>query len=54
MSLVICQTFILMKALAKAFHPDLFKDIDPDKDMEEFYQNFMPIKYEGCWFAKYE
>ncbi|WP_276863786.1 ABC transporter substrate-binding protein [Anaerococcus tetradius] len=46
--------FYSYEALAKAFHPDLFKDIDPDKDMEEFYQNFMPIKYEGCWFAKYE
>lgn len=46
--------FYSYEALAKAFHPDLFKDLDPDKDMEEFYKEFMPIDYSGCWYTKYE
>ncbi|WP_297789825.1 ABC transporter substrate-binding protein [uncultured Anaerococcus sp.] len=46
--------FYAYEALAKAFHPDLFRDVDPDADMKEFYQNFMPIEYQGCWFTKYE
>ena len=46
--------FYAYESLAKTFHPDLFDDVDPDADMKEFYDNFMPIEYEGCWFTKYE
>ena len=46
--------FYAYESLAKTFHPDLFEDIDPEADMKEFYKEFMPIDYEGCWFSKYE
>ena len=46
--------FYAYESLAKTFHPDLFDDVDPEADMKEFYDNFMPIEYEGCWFTKYE
>lgn len=46
--------FYAYESLAKTFHPDLFDDVDPEEDMKDFYENFMPIEYEGCWFAKYE
>lgn len=46
--------FYAYESLAKTFHPDLFDDVDPEEDMKDFYENFMPIEYEGCWFTKYE
>lgn len=46
--------FYAYESLAKTFHPDLFDDVDPEEDMKEFYDSFMPIEYEGCWFTKYE
>lgn len=46
--------FYAYESLAKTFHPDLFDDVDPEADMKDFYENFMPIEYEGCWFTKYE
>ncbi|WP_306484141.1 ABC transporter substrate-binding protein [Anaerococcus sp.] len=46
--------FYAYETLAKTFHPELFKDVDPEADMKEFYENFMPIEYQGTWFSKYE
>lgn len=46
--------FYAYETLAKTFHPELFEDIDPEADMEDFYKNFMPIEYQGTWFSKYE
>ncbi len=36
--------------LAKALYPKLFKDIDPDKLHEEFFEKWFGIPYRGIWF----
>ena len=40
--------------LAKLFHPKEFDDLDPDALIKEYFDKFMPIKYQGTWFIKYE
>lgn len=46
--------FYSYESLAKIFNPDDFKNIDPNKDMKNFYNEFFPIEFEGTWFYKYE
>lgn len=46
--------FYSYETLAKIFHSEEFKDVDPDKDIKEYYNKFMPIDFEGTWFVKYE
>lgn len=46
--------FYSYEVLAKIFHADEFKDIDPHKDIKEYYEKFMPIDFEGTWLVKYE
>lgn len=38
--------------LAKLFHPEEFADIDPDALMNEYFDKFMPISFQGTWFIK--
>ena len=46
--------FYAYEYLAKILHPDIYGDLDPDKDLKEFYEKFMPIDLEGTWSYKYE
>ncbi|MFO3717192.1 ABC transporter substrate-binding protein [Anaerococcus sp. ENR1011] len=46
--------FYAYEYLAKTLHPDIYGDLDPDKDLKEFYEKFMPIDLEGTWSYKYE
>lgn len=46
--------FYAYEFLAKTLHPDDYKDLDPDEDLKEFYDKFMPIDLEGTWSYKYE
>ncbi|WP_243342257.1 ABC transporter substrate-binding protein [Anaerococcus sp. AGMB09787] len=46
--------FYSYERLAKIFDPEAFKDLDPEADLKEFYDLFMPIELEGTWFASYE
>ena len=46
--------FYSYEYIAKTLHPEEYKDLDPEKDFEEFYQKFMPIGLEGTWSYKYE
>jgi iron complex transport system substrate-binding protein len=36
--------------MAKWCYPDRFSDIDPIKNMKEFYDRFMPIPLDGTWY----
>lgn len=42
----------LVEYLAKAFHPDLFPDLDPDATMAEFERRFSPVPLTGTWWVK--
>ncbi|WP_257161702.1 ABC transporter substrate-binding protein [Corynebacterium cystitidis] len=46
--------FYSYAVLAKLFHPEEFSDIDPEALMEEYFDKFMPIDYQGTWFVKYD
>jgi iron complex transport system substrate-binding protein len=41
--------FAGIQAFAKWLYPDLFADIDPSADFEEFHNRFMPVDYSGVW-----
>ncbi len=45
------QVFIFscIEALAKYCYPEEFKDLNPEKDLKEYYDRFMPISYSGIW-----
>lgn len=48
-------SFVALQQLAKWFYPEIFKDIDPEKNLKEFHEKFMPIEYSGIWmFGLYE
>lgn len=46
--------FLPIQQFAKWFHPDLFADIDPEKNFEEFYRKFLPVTYKPGYFASLE
>jgi iron complex transport system substrate-binding protein len=35
--------------LAKWFYPDLFKDLDPDKILQEYFENWQHLSFKGKW-----
>lgn len=41
--------FAGIQALAKWFYPDLFADVDPAANFQEFHEQFMPVEYSGVW-----
>lgn len=46
---VIC--FASIQALAKYIYPDHFKELDPEKNLKDFYRRFMPVTYSGTWMT---
>ncbi|WP_141693235.1 ABC transporter substrate-binding protein [Thioclava sp. SK-1] len=43
---------VLIEYLAKAFHPDLFSDLDPAATMTEFQTRFSPIQFDGVFWSR--
>ena len=46
--------FLPIQQFARWFHPDLFADLDPEKNAEEFYRKFLPVTYKPGYFASLE
>ncbi len=46
--------FFPIQQFAKWFHPDLFADLDPEKNFEEFHRKFLPVTYQPGYFASLE
>lgn len=45
--------YVYTEAMAKIIYPDLFEDIDPQTDMENFYQKYLPeLDHTGTFFVK--
>lgn len=38
--------------IAKQLHPDAFTDIDPVESLRRYHEQFLPVKFEGCWMAR--
>ncbi|CCI83063.1 ABC transporter substrate-binding protein [Corynebacterium otitidis] len=43
--------FLAMEWFAKAIHPELFADLDPQADFEELHEEFLPIEAEGTFWT---
>ncbi|MGV8109300.1 MAG: ABC transporter substrate-binding protein [Methanospirillum sp.] len=37
---------------AKALYPDVFSDVDPEANLRDFYDKYMPVKLYGKWFVE--
>ena len=35
--------------LAKMIQPELFADLDPEANLAEFFERFMPVDLDGVW-----
>lgn len=43
--------YIAVEAIAKFLHPDLFKDIDPQADIEQVHKQFTALDYSGVFWV---
>lgn len=41
--------FACLQYIAKWLHPELFKDLNPEENLKEFYNKFMPYPLKGIW-----
>ena len=46
--------FFPIQQFAKWFHPDIFADLDPEKNFEDFHQKFLPVTYKPGYFVSLE
>ncbi|MDD5944564.1 MAG: ABC transporter substrate-binding protein [Clostridia bacterium] len=47
--------YIYTEAFAKMIYPDLFEDIDPQAEMEAFYEKYLPeLDHTGTFFIKWD
>jgi len=44
--------FAFLQYLAKALHPDVFKDVDPEANHRRFYERYLPIKAQGSFMVR--
>ncbi|MFA5032086.1 MAG: ABC transporter substrate-binding protein [bacterium] len=46
--------FVGLEQIVKWLYPDEFKDINPEEDLQEFHNKFMPVPYNGVWMIGLE
>lgn len=44
--------YVYLQYAAKVIHPEKFKDIDPMKNLNEFYEKYLPVKPSGTFMIK--
>ncbi|HWQ67642.1 MAG TPA: ABC transporter substrate-binding protein, partial [Methanospirillum sp.] len=44
--------FAAFQFLAKAMYPEQFKDVDPEKNLKEFFAKYLPVDLSGVWFVE--
>lgn len=45
--------YVYVQYIAKSLYPELFKDIEPKKNLKNFYKKYLPITPEGTFMTKY-
>ncbi len=46
--------YVYTEAIAKMIYPELFEDVDPQKDMEDFYEKYLPeLDHKGTYYIKW-
>nr|WP_113864701.1 ABC transporter substrate-binding protein [Brenneria salicis]NMN92276.1 iron complex transport system substrate-binding protein [Brenneria salicis ATCC 15712 = DSM 30166]RBP67613.1 iron complex transport system substrate-binding protein [Brenneria salicis ATCC 15712 = DSM 30166]RLM32405.1 hypothetical protein BHG07_00840 [Brenneria salicis ATCC 15712 = DSM 30166] len=43
---------VMVEMFAKALYPDLFADLDPQRTLQELYQQFLPIDFSGTYWSQ--
>ncbi|GAB6169364.1 ABC transporter substrate-binding protein [Clostridium carnis] len=46
--------YVYLQYIAKAIHPEKFSDVDPLKNLNEFYKKYLPVKPDGTFMIKEE
>ncbi len=46
--------FAAFEFIAKSLYPDEFKDIDPYKDLQAYYDKFLPYDLSGVWMTQWQ
>jgi iron complex transport system substrate-binding protein len=41
--------FVGLQAFAKWFYPEEFADVDPEANLREFHEKFLPVDFSGVW-----
>jgi ABC-type Fe3+-hydroxamate transport system substrate-binding protein len=44
--------FVYLQYIAKALHPDVFKDVDPIANHQKFYKKYLPVEAVGSFMTK--
>lgn len=45
----------IRNAIAKMIYPELFEDIDPQAEMENFYEKYLPaLDHTGTYYIKWD
>ena len=42
-----------LQFFAKAIHPEVFQDLDPNETLKEFHERFYPVEYTGVWMISW-
>lgn len=45
--------YIFVQFMAKALYPTAFNDVDPQHNLEKFYEEYLPIKADGVFMLKW-
>lgn len=46
--------YVYVEAIAKMIYPELFEDIDPQREMENFYEKYLPeLDHSGTYYIKW-
>lgn len=44
--------FVFLQYIAKALHPELFADVDPQANLDAFFAAYMPIRFDGSYMTR--
>lgn len=44
--------FAFFQYIAKTLHPELFEDVDPQANLTAFFENYMPISFDGTYMTQ--
>lgn len=47
-------SFVAAQQLSKWLYPEQFSQLDPEANLRQFHQKFLPIEYSGTWMVKME
>ena len=36
----------------KAMYPEQFADVDPEASLRDYFNKYLPVKYDGTWMLK--